>query len=179
MATLITIAEFKSKSLVHGNVESDRLKILLDRSQEMYLRPILGREFYNHITTTSTPTAAELELINDYIKPLIVCSTEIMAAKHFNWEVRNKSTGVSNDQYQRASDWDENDKLVNDYRKQAEYYKSEMLWYINANRTDFPLFKCVEPTNSFQSSVGFATRRTEFNPKYSNNGLLRPNNDRT
>jgi hypothetical protein len=160
MATLITIAQLKQNSLIHGNVETDRLTVILNRCQEMYLKPIVGNDFYNHITTTNSPTAAEVILIEQYIRPFLICSTEIMAAKHFNWEIRNKSVGRSNDQYQQANEWDSVDKLANDYTKQAQFYKSEMVQFINENSDDFPLItKCLKKGTSHDKIHGFINRR--------------------
>lgn len=160
---MIDIETLIKNSLIHKNVDTHRLKVVLDRSKELYLRPILGSDFYSHLNTVSSFTSNEQILVDNYIYPFITVSTEITASKHFNWEIRNKSTGVSNDTYQRANSWSENDKFVNDLLKQAQMFKDILVDYLIKNESLFALFsldcdKDLE-SNSMSSQFGFAVNR--------------------
>lgn len=160
---MIDIEKLKKKSLIHANVDTHRLTVILGRSKELYLEPILGNDFFNHLNTAVSFTPDEQKLVDDYIYPFVTVSTEIMASKHLNWEIRNKSTGVSNDTYQRANSWSENDKFVNDLLKQAQMYKDALVTYLIRNKSLFTLFtvECGEDlnSNSMSSQFGFAINR--------------------
>ncbi len=129
----------------------------------MYLRPILGDDFYNYLNTLVSPSVNEQKLIDDYIYPYVTVRTEVMASVHFNTEIRNKSTGVSNDTYQRANSNAENDKYVNDLLKQSQMYENSLVEYLTENEGLFSLFvidcKTDLKTNSMSSKFGFAINR--------------------
>lgn len=159
---MIDILILKKNSLIHDNVDNKILKVILNRSKDLYLSPILGDSFYNHLNT-AVLNGDETTLVNEYIYPFITVSTEIMASKHINWEIRNKSTGVSNDVYQRANSWQENDKLINDLLNQAQLYKTKLIAYLLANKNLFPLYKdfCKPDLggNSYSTQMGFISNR--------------------
>ena len=149
---LITVAQIKNKSLINGNVDAQKLGIMIESSQDLYLREILGKEFYDHLIAAVTYTAAEQTLIDDYIFKFIMVRTEIEACVHFNWDIRNKSVGASNDQYAQAGDWESIDKLKNDLNKQAYLYRNMLVVYLNDNKTDFPLYEQNCESKEEQSS---------------------------
>ena len=160
---LITVAQIKNKSLINGNADAQKLGIMIERSQDLYLREILGKEFYDHLIAAVTYTAAEQTLIDDFIFKFLMVRTEIEACVHFNWDIRNKNVGVSNDQYSQAGDWESIDKLKNDLNKQAYLYRNMLVVYLNDNAASFPLYdqKCdsEQEQTSFSQNITFSIAR--------------------
>jgi hypothetical protein len=160
---LITVTQIKNKSLINGNADAQKLGIMIERSQDLYLREILGKEFYDHLIAAVTYTSAEQTLIDDYIFKFLMVRTEIEACVHFNWDIRNKNVGVSNDQYAQAGDWESIDKLKNDLNKQAYLYRNMLVVYLNDNATSFPLYdqKCdsEQEQTSFSQNITFSIAR--------------------
>lgn len=160
---LITVNQIKNKSLINGNADAQKLGIMIERAQDLYLREILGAEFYTHLLSAVTYTANEQTLIDDYIFKFVMVRTEIEACVHFNWDIRNKSVGASNDQYAQAGDWQSIDKLKNDLNKQAYLYRNMLVKYLNDNKTLFPLYdaKCdsEEQQTSFSQNFTFGIAR--------------------
>jgi hypothetical protein len=161
---MITIVKLEPLTLVHGNVDTDRLSKLIVICKDMYLKPVMGKDFYNAFNALTSYTTIETELLDDYIYPFMARAVEVEAAKHFNWEVRDKSTGASSDQYQTASDWDSNKNLVNDYTKKMQHYKIELIDFLEENILSFPLYKsnCNSFENkgdSYSNNVSFISRR--------------------
>jgi hypothetical protein len=161
---MITIVKLEEITLVHGNVDTDRLAKLIVICKDMYLKPVMGKDFYNAFNALTSYTTIQATLLNDYIYPFVARAIEVEAAKHFNWEVRDKSTGASSDQYQTASDWDSNKNLVNDYTKKMQHYKKELIDFLDENADSFPLYKttCDSPSklgDSYSNNVSFITRR--------------------
>ena len=160
---LITVAQIKNKSLINGNADAQKLGIMIERSQDLYLREILGKEFYDHLIAAVTYTAAEQTLIDDFIFKFLMVRTEIEACVHFNWDIRNKNVGPSNDQYAQAGDWESIDKLKNDLNKQAYLYRNMLVVYLNDNAASFPLYdqKCdsEQEQTSFSQNITFSIAR--------------------
>lgn len=160
---LITVTQIKNKSLINGNADAKKLGIMIERSQDLYLREILGVDFYNHLLAATSYTTAEQTLIDDYIFKFLMVRTEIEACVHFNWDIRNKSVGASTDQYAVAGDWESIDKLKNDLNKQAYLYRNMLVVYLNDNATSFPLYdqKCdsEQEQTSFSQNITFSIAR--------------------
>lgn len=160
---MIDINELKKLSLIHGNVDPERLRKLVNRSKDIYLKPILGVDFYNHLNTTATPTGDEQTLIDEYILPYVTTSTEIMSAVHFNWETTNKGVIKNNDQYGSSTNWGDNNVYVNDLKKQAQVYKDTLVKYLQDNESLFTLYKnaCDKEvkSNSMSTQMGFVVNR--------------------
>ena len=139
----INIEDLKAQSLIHGNVETDLLTVILTRCQRQYLTAMFGKLMYDDLLTKSgagSLDAYETELLDEWAIPYLVVKTEEMAALNFNIEIRNKSVGTSNDEYQTAADFTTIDKFKNDLVKQAQFYKTGLVKYIADNPTKFPLY---------------------------------------
>lgn len=160
---LITVNQIKNKSLINGNVDAQKLGIMIERSQDLYLREILGNDLFNHLLAAATYTAAETILIDDYVFKFLMVRTEIEACVHFNWDIRNKSVGVSNDQFAQGGTWESIDKLKNDLNKQAYLYRNLLVEFLNENKTDYPLYeqKCNAEAkqSSFNQNLTFGIAR--------------------
>ena len=160
---LITVAQIKNKSLINGNADAQKLGIMIERSQDLYLREILGKPFFDALLAANSYTTAEQTLIDDFIFKFLMVRTEIEACVHFNWDIRNKNVGVSNDQYSQAGDWESIDKLKNDLNKQAYLYRNMLVVYLNENAISFPLYdqKCdsEQEQTSFSQNITFSIAR--------------------
>jgi hypothetical protein len=145
MATkyFINIEDLKEESLIHENVSTDLLKVILARTQRMNLTKLLGKDLYDDLldkADAGTLADKDLILYDDWLKPYLIIKVEEMASLNFNIEIRNKSVGTSNDEYQTASDMTTIDKFKNDLVKQAQFYKVGLVEYIEDNIEDFPLY---------------------------------------
>lgn len=160
---MIDINELKENSLIHGNVDPNRLRKIVDRSKELYLEPILGRDFYDHLNTATSFTTDEQTLIDNYILPYVTVSVEILASVEFNWETTNKGVLSNNDSYGSSTNWSDNDKYVNNKKKQAQKYKDKLTAYLIENESLFTLFDnaCDNnlKSNSLSSQIGFVVSR--------------------
>lgn len=159
---MIDVEQLKKNTLIHLNVDSYKLSVIIDRAKFQYLRQVLGADFYDHLNTAGTFTTDEQKLVDTFIYPFVTVCVEMISSVHLNWEIRNKNVGTSNDQYQNATNWNDNNVLVNDLKQQQQMYKDALVDYLEENQTLFPLYKCVnnDPLdNSFSSSYGIITNR--------------------
>jgi len=166
MATFFaTIDDIKEYSFIHTNVETSVLSTCLVRAQDTFLQSALGSTFYAHLKSAiagSTTTAAEDTLIEGTLLDYLRVACEIQVCTFVNWELRNKSVGSSNDEYQTAATWDTVEKLKANLYKDLQTYKTLMVDFIEDNISDYPLYQdnCneVEDTDSY-SRVFSAVRR--------------------
>lgn len=140
----INIDDLLDDSIIQENVSVDLLTVILKRSQRMHITKLLGSDLYDHLLDNADSgtydNADEQTLVEEWLRPYLICKVEQMAALNFNVEIRNKSTGTSNDEYQTAADSDTVDKFQNDLQKQAQFYKEGLVDFIKDNSDSFPLY---------------------------------------
>lgn len=139
----INIEDLKDESLIHDNVETKTLRVILKRCQRHHLTKMLGVALYDELLPLADSgggNAIQKELFEDWLNPFLIIKVEEMAALNFNIEIRNKSVGTSNDEYQTAADMQTIDKFKNDLVKQSQFYKTGMVDFIKSNLSTFPLY---------------------------------------
>lgn len=160
---MIDIEVLKANSLIHSNVDAKQLTVITNRSKLLYLRPILGEDFYNHLDTATTLTSDEQTLLDDYIYPFATVSTEILASVHLTWDMTNKGVYKYNDQYGNSTTFQDNATFTNYLKKQAQTYKEMLVTYLKDNKSLFPLYEAsckVEGVGtSLDSQFGFISAR--------------------
>lgn len=145
---ILTTSEVKSLAIVSAKFDKAYIDQYILLSQRRYLRSYLGVDFYNEILdqldNTSTLTADNLELINNYLKP---CLAHYVVYESLP-QVRNQISkgGVYNnlsDTGDVASGLDYG-RLRDDYLSKAEALKDEISnFIIEKRKTDtnkYPLF---------------------------------------
>lgn len=163
-----TIDEIKEYSYIHSNVEASVLTTCLIRAQDTYLQSALGATFYAHLKDAidnSTLTVAETTLKDGTLLDFLRVACEIQTTTYVNWEIRNKSTGIANDEYQTGADWDTLAKLKADLYKQLQTYKVLMIDFIEDNIADYPLYQdnCNEVEDGDSYSYVFSAVRRRRN----------------
>jgi len=143
MAFFVDIDYLKKNSLVHGNVNTDQLAVILARVQKLRIEPVLGTPLYKDLLDkieNGGLTSYDVTLLNDYLIPCLMIYCEIMAAKYYNVEIRNKSTGRSNDEYQTANTDTQNAVFTDDLYTNAKVFEQTMIGYLVDNEENFPKY---------------------------------------
>lgn len=162
MRFLIDIDSLKKLSLINTNVEVAKIRPILKRSQDMYIEPILGSDFYNHLldaVENSTLTANELTLIEDYIAIVLSISCEIRMTDAVTEEIRNIGTGNASDPNFQASSVNNRERDKSISYKDLTFYKNRLKRYLCENEALFPLYNSsnsygISPETKEQSSYG-------------------------
>jgi hypothetical protein len=141
---------------------------MLRRVQKTKIEQILGTPFYKELLgkIPSSLSAKEQELLDDYLIPTLIGYVEVEAALFVNTEIRNKSVGRANDEFQQANDDAQTDLFQANLYKNAKMYESTLIGYLIDNKDDFPTYckwdsdkkENVKPKNesdSFDSTVSF------------------------
>lgn len=133
----------KRNSLIHGNVNGQKLTVILRRSQKIYIEPILGTPLHKDLLEkigNDTTNADEKELLDDYLLPALMIAVEIMTADYQNVEIRNKNTGKANDEYTTANTEGQNEIFTGQLHRDYAAYKSAMIGYLCDNDDKFPKY---------------------------------------
>ena len=160
----------KENSLIHDNVNDDTLVILLRRVQKTKIEQILGTPFYKELLgkIPSGLSVKEQELLDDYLIPTLISYVEVSAALYINVEIRNKSVGRANDEFQQANDDSQSDLFQSNLYKNAKVYESTLIGYIVDNKDEFPTYckwesdkrenvRPIDESNSLDNSISFIT----------------------
>lgn len=144
MATtlFITPKDLKSNSILNGNVDTDLFINFIKIAQQMHVQNYLGTKLYDAITTkitTSTLTGDYLDLVTDYVQPLLIHSALIDYLPFANYQIRNGGVFKHRSENSESVTQDEINILVQKHRTFADFYAKRFVDYmaISAN-TLFP-----------------------------------------
>jgi len=149
MNYLIDLASLKELSLIHENVENELLRVVLKRSQDMYIEPVIGTAQYNRLlqgVEDNDLTALELTLVNDYIVIVLVIAAELRLADPVTTEIRNIGVGVVTEQNYTANTSSQMERTKDMTYKDLTFYKNRLKRYLCENSSSYPLF---EATNQY------------------------------
>ena len=74
-ALFITLEELKRKSIIDGNVDTDKLIQFVELAQDTYIQTQLGTVLYDKLQTDITSdslTGNYSTLVNTYLKPMLI-----------------------------------------------------------------------------------------------------------
>ena len=144
MATtlFITPKDLKSNSILNGNVDQDLFLNFIKISQQMHVQNYLGTKLYDAITTkitTSTLTGDYLDLVTDYVQPMLIHFAMVDYLPFANYQIRNGGVFKHRSENSESTTKDELDILVQKHRTFADFYAKRFVDYmaISAN-TLFP-----------------------------------------
>ena len=182
--TVLLISEEKIKSFtaVNENVYVSDLVPGVISSQDLDLQPLLGSRFYDGLKArvlTSTQTAAETLLLDDYIAPFLLNQAVWRILPNIKWKLLNKSVLSPSSETANTISLEEFQYLRNDQLNTTTFYKERLRNFLFQHRNDYPEyvdpdFKGIIPDNTEQASQTFAMPSTNrFGPTiYGRRGSL-------
>jgi len=157
---LIDMDYIKDNSILDDNVDERLMVDALWTAQREYIKPILGTDLFDDIIAKAdagTLAGDDLTLVNTYIAPcllkyLVFEMTPILAYKY-----RNKGVVQQTSENSQATAFEDLNHLLNRWRDKAEMFGQDIVNYLCANSTLFPLYTSnsdgddIYPTNSVYS----------------------------
>lgn len=153
----ITADFLKKGGFVQSNVEENLLSSVIYRVQKSMVRPLLGRSLYNRLIEgikDNNLTTDESFLIDEYILDCIICAADFRSVIHTTYEIRNKTTGITQDQNQRPVTTDESKILRDILRNDYEVARHDIICYLKDNSTLFPGYNQTTATSCSCSICG-------------------------
>jgi hypothetical protein len=135
MATtlFITPTDLKQNTILNGNVDTDTFIQFIKIAQQMHVQNYLGTQLYNTITNkinTTTLTGDYLDLVVDYIQPMLIHFAMVDYLPFANYQIRNGGVFKHRTENSESTTKDELDLLVQKHRTFADFYAKRFVDYM-------------------------------------------------
>jgi len=135
MATVlfITPKDLKNNTILNGNVDTDMFIQFVKIAQQMHVQNYLGTQLYNTITTkiqTSTLTGDYLNLVTDYVQPMLIHFAMVDYLPFANYQIRNGGVFKHRSENSESTTKDELDILTQKHRSFADFYAKRFVDYM-------------------------------------------------
>jgi hypothetical protein len=128
-------------SIINGNVDTDLFIQHIKEAQQIHVRNYLGTDLYNRISAdilADTLSGDYLELVNDYVQPMLIYYALVDYLPFAAYQVRNGGVFKHSSENAETATKDEVDFLVGKYRDKAEYFTRRFIDYMSFNQESFP-----------------------------------------
>lgn len=150
--TMIEASYIKKYLLVDLHLTDDKITPVILDCQRMYIRPLLGRDFYTSVALAivnknTTPIAAEIQtLLNQYIAPVLGKYVVMKLRPAITHPITNKGSQTRTGEFAQPDSDDTIQWLMNIDLHEAQLYAKDLLEYLNENRGLYPLYKGCSKT---------------------------------
>jgi len=138
MATtlFITPKDLKANTILNGNVDTDLFIQFIKIAQQMHVQNYLGTQLYDSITNkinTSTLTGDYLDLVNEYVQPMLIHYAMVDYLPFANYQIRNGGVFKHKTENSESTTKEELDILVQKHRTFADFYAKRFVDYVAIN----------------------------------------------
>ena len=140
---LVSAEKVKQFTNVNENLDEALLLPNIQIAQEIGLQTLLGTKFYNHILSaaeTSTLTAAETTLLEEYISPYLLWQAVYEALPSIWMRMMNKSVSIGESPNAKSVDKGDMSYLRNIHQQRSEFYSQRMQDFLVYRQGDYPLY---------------------------------------
>ena len=135
-ALFITVRELKQKSIISGSVDPDKIVQFVEVAQDTHIQNYLGTDLYDKISAdilAGTLTGDYLELVNDYIQPMLIHFAMVEYLPFAAYSISNGGVYKHNSENSQIANKEEIDFLIQKERDFAEYYAQRFIDYMTYN----------------------------------------------
>jgi hypothetical protein len=138
---LITYAYLKEELDIPIQVEESEFEHPIYRAQET-LRMLMGDEFYQDYITNykSSSLSAVYTTLYEYIKKFVAWQTYEYWTFRANFKITRSGFRVHQDDNTVPASDMQMANLIKDAKQQAQYYKVQLVDYLNGHYSDYPLY---------------------------------------
>ena len=127
MATTLFInrTDLVKNSILNANVDTDLFINFIKIAQQMHIQNYLGTQLYDTITekiNTNTLTGDYLELVTEYVQPMLINFAMVDYLPFANYQIRNGGVFKHRTENSEIPSREELELLVQKYRSFAEFY---------------------------------------------------------
>lgn len=144
-ALFISVAELKKKSIIDGNVDSDKILQFVEVAQDTNIHNYLGTRLYEKLqslivnaTINDVSNTKYKTLLDDYVKPMLIWYSQATILPFLLFQVKNGGVYKHSSENSETINKDELDYIIQRTRDNAEFYTKRYLDYICANSTLYP-----------------------------------------
>ncbi len=136
-ALFISVGDLKKKSIIDGNVDSDKIVQYIEIAQDIHIQNYLGGSLYKKIQSLIVEGTINEEvnvnyktLLDDYVKPMLIWYTQATYIPYSMFQVNNGGLFKHRGENSDTATKEEMEYLVQRTRDTAEFYTKRFLDYI-------------------------------------------------
>ena len=140
-ALLIGKADLQSYTALNGNVDTDKFIQFIKIAQDIHIQNYLGTDLLNKIKAdieSSTLATPYLELVRDYIKPMLIHWSMVEYLPFSAYQIANKGVYKHSAENSETVQKNEVDFLIEKERNIARHYTERFERYMCFNSATFP-----------------------------------------
>ena len=144
-ALFISVGELKKKSIIDGNVDSDKILQFVEVAQDTHIQNYLGSNLYRKLqelillgTIGDVANEDYKTLLDDYVKPMLIWYSQSTYLPFSLFQVKNGGIYKHSSENSDTINKDELDYIIQRTRDNAEFYTKRFLDYICANSVLYP-----------------------------------------
>jgi hypothetical protein len=135
MATTLFIKpiDLKSNTILNGNVDTDLFIQFIKIAQQMHVQNYLGTKLYESITEkikNNDLTGDYLDLVTDYIQPMLIHYAMVDYLPFANYQIRNGGVFKHRSDNSESTSKEELDILVQKHRTFGDFYTQRFVDYM-------------------------------------------------
>lgn len=144
MATTLFIKpiDLKSNTILNGNVDTDLFIQFIKIAQQMHVQNYLGTKLYDAIgvkINTNTLTGLYLDLVTDYVQPMLIHYAMVDYLPFANYQIRNGGVFKHRTENSESTSREELDILVQKHRVFGDFYAKRFVDYMATDaQANFP-----------------------------------------
>jgi hypothetical protein len=142
-ALFITLEELKRKSIIDGNVDTDKLIQFVEVAQDTYIQTQLGTALYDKLQSdvvASSLSGDYLTLVNTYLKPMLIWFSQSEYMKYAAFQISNGGVFKHRSENSDSASLEEINNLVHQTKTTADFYTQRFIGYMNSNSELYPEF---------------------------------------
>ena len=140
-ALFITLEELKRKSIIDGNVDTDKLIQFVEVAQDTVIQNYLGTKLYNTLQSgviSNNLSTNNATLINTYIKPMLIWYTQATYLPYAAYQISNGGIYKHNSENATSVSESEITKLTRHATETADFYAKRFMDYMDDNSNLYP-----------------------------------------
>jgi hypothetical protein len=142
-ALFITLKEIKRKSIIDGNLDSDKIIQFIEVAQDTYIQTQLGTKLYDQLQSeviNDTVTSVNQTLIDSYIKPMLIWYSQATYLPYAAFQISNGGIYKHRAENSDTATQEEIDSLADQAKITAEFYTQRFIDFMDQNSSDYPLY---------------------------------------
>lgn len=144
-ALFITTDDLRKKSIIGGNVDSDKFIQFIEVSQDIHIQNYLGTKLYDKISTLITTgqlsagaNADYKTLVDEYITPMLIWFAQSDYYMYASYQISNGGVFRHRSESSESPSLSEIQYLVENSRNKAEFYTRRFLDFMIFNSSKYP-----------------------------------------
>ncbi len=146
-AIFVSIKELKSKSIIDGNVDPDKLIQFIEVAQDTHIHNYLGSDLYDKLqalildgTINEVENVKYKSLIDTYVKPMLIWWSQSDYIPFAMYQISNGGIHKHRGENAETITLDEMKMMLSKVRDTAEFYTNRFIDYMQYNNNLYPEF---------------------------------------